>query len=141
MINPETVSEAFIKWMEDNGYGTFDVDIFLNQIPDVDENDEPINNAYWIITSGGDVTQKNITAESVQQFTVDVFYRNKSGRLVEKTLFELSRKVNSRDCLMLNGFEVHDIEASLPEDNDRDAENRRQGSFSVDMQIYVSYVS
>ncbi len=141
MTDPTTVSESFIKWMEDNGYGTFNTDIFLNQIPDEDDDSEPINNAYWIVTSGGDVASRNVTAESVQQFSTQVNYRNVSGQAVERTLFELNQKINTRGCFSLDGFDLYAIEATMPEDNDKDAENRRQGSFVVAIQIYVNYVS
>ena len=140
-MTPTTVSESFIKWMEDNGFGTFDPsgesgDIFLNQIPD----DAP-DNAYWVVTAGGDVTSKNVSAESVQQFSTQVFYRNKSGKEVEHKLFALNQRVNARGCFSIEGFNLYDIEASMPEDNDRDVEGRRLASLVVAIQIYVSYVS
>lgn len=139
MTDPKTVSESFIKWMEDNGYGTFSKDpavkgtIFLNQIPD----DAP-DNAYWVVTSGGDVTQLNVTRESIQQFTTEVFYRNKSGEVVEHNLFAINQRVNSRTIFEIAGFELFSIQATMPEDEDRDAESRRQGLITVAIQIYVS---
>jgi len=133
MITPTTVSESFIKWMEDNSYGTFGTDIYLNQIPDTAP-----DNAYWIVTAGGDVTQLNVTRESIQQFSTQIFYRNKSGEVVEHNLFALNQQVNARGIFAIDGFDLYSIEASMPEDNDRDAENRRQGSFVVAIQIYVS---
>ena len=140
MTDPQTISEAFIRWMEDYGFATFGTDVFLNQIPD-ENGGSYIDNAYWVITSGGDVKSRNVTAESIQQFSIQVFYRNTSGKDVERNLYALNKKVNTRDCFSLNGFELHDMTASLPEDNDRDAENRAQGSFVVDIQVYVSYIS
>lgn len=140
-MTPTTVSESFIKWMQDNGYGTFDPNgnsgnIFLNQIPD-DAND----NAYWIVTAGGDVTQRLVTAQSVQQFSTQVNYRNASGKEVEHNLFELSQRINVRGDFNIDGFELFSIEATMPEDNDKDVENRKQGSFYVNIEIYKSYVS
>lgn len=133
MTNPQTVSESFIKWMEDNQYGTFGTTIFLNQIPD----DAP-DDAYWVVTAGGDVTQNMVTRESIQQFSTQVFYRNKLGEVVEHNLFDLNQEVNGRRILEIAGFDLHSIEATMPEDNDRDVENRRQGSLVVSTQIYVS---
>lgn len=138
MTDPQTVSESFIRWMEDNGYGVFDPTgnsgtIFINQVPE-----KATDNAYWIVTSGGDVSQLNVTRESVQQFNVQVNYRNKSGRDVEHILFALNQQVNSRTVLNIEGFDLHSIEASMPEDNDKDVENRRQGQLTVAIQIYVS---
>ncbi len=136
MITPTTVSESFIDWMEDNSYGTFGTDIFLNQIPD----DAP-DNAYWIVTAGGDLPNRLVTAQSIQSFTTQVFYRSASGADVEHKLFALNQKVNTHGYFTIDGFNLFDIQATMPEDNDRDAENRRQGSFTVDSKIYVNYVS
>lgn len=141
MITPTTVSESFIKWMEDNGYGTFnpagiDGDIFLNQIPD-----EAPDNAYWVVSYGGDVSRVMVTAQSIQRFTIQVNYRNTQGEAVEHNLFDLSQKVNTRADFSIEGFELWSIAASMPEDNDRDVENRRQGLCNIDIEIYKSYVS
>lgn len=133
MITPTTVSESFVKWMEDNSYGTFGTNIYLNQIPD-----EAPDNAYWVVTAGGDVTRLNVTAESTQQFNTQVFYRNKSGQAVEHNLFALNQQLNARGCFTIEGFDLYSIEASMPEDNDKDVENRPQASITVAIQIYVS---
>ena len=136
MLTPTTVSESFIKWMEDNGYGEFNTDIFLNQVPDAS-----VNNCYWVVTAGGEVTSRLVTAQSIQQFSTQINYRNVKGEEVEHKLFELSQKVNVRGSFNIDGFDLFSIEATMPEDNDRDAENRRQGSFVVAIEIYKSYVS
>jgi hypothetical protein len=136
MIDPKTVSEAFIKWMEDNSYGTFGLDIFLNQVPSNAD-----DNVYWLVTAGGDVTSKLVTPQSIQSFITQINYRNTHNEEVEHKLFELSQKVNTRGCFSIEGFDIFSIEATMPEDNDRDAENRRQGLFTVTIEIYKSYVS
>ena len=136
MMTPTTVSESFIKWMEDNGFGTFGTDIFLNQIPD-----DAIDNAFWVVTAGGEVASKNVSAESIQQFSTQVYYRNVSGKEVEHHLFALNQKVNTRGAFAIDGFDLYAIEATMPEDNDKDAENRPQASLVVAIEIYVSYVS
>lgn len=133
-MSPTTTSEIFIDWMNKNGLGVFGSDIFLNQIPK-----EANDSAYWIVTSGGDVTQKLVTGESVQLFNVAVNYRSRSGDDVEKRLHAVSRVINNRATFELSGVEIFSAEASMPEDNDIDAENRKQGSFVVRLEIYVSY--
>lgn len=138
MTNPQTVSESFIKWMESKGLGEFEKTIFLNQIPDTDEDDEPIDNAYWIITAGGDVLTRNVTHEQVQQFQVQVYYRNKSGEAVEHAMFQLNQQVNAREEKIFENFDLYFIEATMPEDNDKDVENRPQASLVVAIEIYVS---
>lgn len=136
MMTPTTVSESFIKWMEDNGYGTFGTDIFLNQIPE-----NAPDNAFWVVTAGGDVTSRLVTPQSIQQFSTQIFYRNVSGAEVEHKLFGLNQKVNARGSFEIDGFDLYVIEATMPEDNDRDAENRRQAALVVSIQIYVNSVS
>ena len=138
MITPTTVSEAFIRWMETNGFGNAsdedaEINIYLNQIPD----DAP-DNAWWIVTGGGEVSDLLVTKESVQQFVVQVFYRDKSGEVVEHDLFALNQRVNKRGWKELEGFDLYSIQADMPEDNDKDVENRPQGTLSVAIQIYVS---
>lgn len=141
MIDTTTVSRSFIKWMQDNGYGIFGTDIFLNQIPELNDANEPINNAWWVVTAGGDVVARMVTAQSIQQFSSQVFYRNISGDDVESKLFEFNQKINARGSFNIDGFEIYSIEATMPEDGDRDAESRRQGSLVVAIEIYQSYVS
>lgn len=141
MITPTTVSESFIRWMSSNGYGVEGESIFLNQIPDQGADGKPIDNAYWVVTAGGNVASKNVSAESIQRFSTQVFYRNKSGEEVEHNLFALNQQVNARGIFEIEGFTLYDIEATMPTDNDRDAENRRQASLVVAIQIYVNYVS
>lgn len=136
MITVTTVSESIIKWMEDNGYGTFNTDIFLNQIPD-----DAIDNAFWVVTAGGNVTSNLVTAQNRKQYSSQIFYRNVLGEEVEHTLFQLETQVNTRGCLTIDGFDVYTIESTMSNDNDRDAENRRQGSLVVTIEIYKSYVS
>lgn len=136
MTNPETVSESFIKWMEDNGYGTFGTNIFLNQMPE-----SAPDSSYWVVTAGGDVTAKLVTAQSIQQFNTQVFYRNAKGKDVERNMFALNQKINTRGCFTIDGFDIYSIEASMPEDDDEDAEDRPQASLIVSIEIYKSYVS
>lgn len=135
-MTPETVSEAFIKWMEDNGYGTYNTDIFLNQIDD----DAP-DNAWRLTTGGGDVTARLVTAQNRKQYITQVFYRNTSGKAVERRLFELETQLNTPECFTVDGFEVYSIESTMTEDADKDVENRRQGLLTVTIEIYKTYVS
>lgn len=138
MITPQTVSEAFIRWMETNGFGNAsnedeEITIYLNQIPD-----DAQDNAWWLITGGGDNPDLLVTKESIQPFVIQVFYRDKSGEVVEHDLFALNQKVNKREWKELEGFDLYSIQATAPEDNDKDVENRPQGTLSVAIQIYVS---
>lgn len=48
MTEPQTISENFISWLETNGFGTFNTNIYLNLIP----NSAP-DDAFWVVTAGG----------------------------------------------------------------------------------------
>lgn len=135
-MTPNTVSKAFRQWISAHGFGNADEEegnIYINQIPD----DAP-DNAWWLVTAGGDVSELLVTKESIQEFVIQVFYRDKSGEVVEHDLFALNQSVNKREWKELNGFDLYSIQASMPEDNDKDVENRPQGTLSVAIQIYVS---
>jgi hypothetical protein len=133
MITPQTVSESLVKWMEDNGYGVFGTDIFLNQVP----NNAP-DNTFWVVSAGGSVTKSMITQESIQQFSTQIFYRNTAGAEVEHMLFNLNQQINNTNCLTIDNFYIYQIEATMPQNNDRDAENRRLASLVIATKIYVS---
>lgn len=132
MIDVQTVSEAFIKFLEDEGIATFETDIFLNQVPDTAP-----DTCYWIITSGGSPIQRLQSGEKVKQYFVSVNYRSNKNKNVERKLFELEVLLNSPDCLELEGFEVIRVEATqFPSDQDLDNEERRVGFIQANIQIY-----
>ena len=56
MTNPETLSEAFIKFLEEKDIATFGQDLFLNEVPS--SNDTQTESVYWILTSGGNPISK-----------------------------------------------------------------------------------
>lgn len=135
-MTPKTVAQAFRKWMGANGFGKTDAvegNIYINQVPD-----DAQDNAWWLVTAGGDTPDVLVTKESIQPFVIQVFYRDKSGEVVEHDLFALNQRVNKREWKALDGFDLYSIQATAPEDNDRDVENRPQGTLSVAIQIYVS---
>jgi hypothetical protein len=135
-MTPKKVSKSFVEWMEANSYGTFGTDIFINQVPD-----SAIDNAYWVVTAGGDVAANLVTAQNIKEYVIQVNCRNTSGEAVDDNLNALETQVNTRGCFTIDGFDIYSIESSMPDDNDRDAENRRQGLLNITIKIYKSYVS
>lgn len=132
MNNPETVSESFIKWLEDENIGTFGTDIYLSQVP----LDAP-NTCYWVLTNGGSPISKNRTGEKIKQYFVSVYYRSTKSKDVERNLFTLEGLINAPGCLQLEGFEVIEIESSqFPSDTDIDNEQLRVGLLQATIQIY-----
>lgn len=132
MINPETVSESFIAWLESQNVATFKVDLYLSQVPD----DAP-DDCYWVITSGGSPIQKLRTGEKVKQYFVSVYYRSTKAKHIEKNMFKLEELLNKPNCLQLEGFETIEVEADqFPSDIDFDSEDRRVGLLQANIKIY-----
>lgn len=128
----DTVSEAFIEYLQNEGVATFNTDLFIGRVP----SNAP-DTAYWVITSGGSPIQKLRTGEKVKQYFISVYYRSRSGRDIEKNLFSLEEKLNSPDCVNLTGFEVIEVECQqFPTDTDIDNEERRIGFLQANIKIY-----
>lgn len=134
MINPETVSEAVIEYLEQEGVGTFGTDIFLNQVPSSLETPASL---YWVLTSGGETISKNRTGEKIKQYFTSIYYRSKKEKDVERKLFELANKLDCAHCVDLTGFEVLEIKVSqYPAEQDLDSEERRIGFLQANIKIY-----
>jgi hypothetical protein len=132
MNNPETISESFIKFLEEEGIATFNTDLYLSQVPD----DAP-DATYWVLTSGGNTIQKLRTGEKVKQYFVSTFYRSTKAKDVERNLFRLEELLNCLTCVQFEGFEVLEVEATqFPSDTDLDNEDRRVGLLQTNIRVY-----
>lgn len=132
MINPETVSESFVAWLESQNIATFNTDLYLNQVPD-----EAPDRCFWVLTSGGAPIQKLRTGEQVQEYYCSVYMRSTKGKEIEKELFKLAQLLNQPSCLQLEGFETIEVEASqFPTQTDFDSEDRRVGMLQANINIY-----
>lgn len=132
MINPETVSEAFIKFLEEKSIGTFGTNIFLSQVP----LDAP-DTCFWILTSGGATVQKLKTGERVKQYFTSINYRSDKAKNIERDLFSLEELLNCAECVNLEGFEILEIDATqFPSDEDLDNEDRRVGLLQASVSLY-----
>lgn len=132
MINPETVSESFIAWLESKNIAVFGTNLYLNQVPD-----EALDRCFWVLTSGGTPIQKLQSGEKVKQYFCSVYMRSMSGKEIERELFKLEQLVNKSGCLQLQGFETIEVEANqFPSDADFDNEERRIGMLQANIKIY-----
>lgn len=128
----DTLSEALIEFLVNNGTGTFGLDLFLGQVPDTAP-----DTCYWLITSGGTPIQKMPTGEKVKQYFASIHYRSTASEQVEKKLFELEGLFNCLHCINLTGFEVVSSEANqFPTDEDLDNEERKTGFIQVNIKTY-----
>lgn len=127
-----TVSESFVKFLEDQNIATFNTDLFLGQVPQ-----NAPDQTYWVITSGGSPIMKLRTGEKVKQYFISVYYRSAKEKNIERNLFNLEELLNSPECFNLEGFELINVEATqFPSDEDIDNENRRIGFIQVSIQTY-----
>ncbi len=128
----ETVSEAFLEYLDSLDVAKIGVDLFLNRV-DADAPD----NCWWVITSGGSPIQKLSTGEKVKQYFISIYHRNLNGKSLERNLFRLEELLNSRGCVELTGFEVVEIEAqSFASDEDLTSEERRIGFLQANVKVY-----
>lgn len=132
MIDPKTVSEAFVKFLEERSIGTYSTDLFISQVP-IDAPDT----CYWIVTSGGATIQKLKTGEKVKQYFITINYRSDKAKNIERDLFDLEELLNCQECVELEGFEVVEVEANqFPSDADIDNTDRRVGLLQANIKIY-----
>lgn len=129
-----TITEAFIKWLEDEGVATFGQDLYLRQVPDSKSTSDAI---YWIIPSGGMTIGRNRTGELIKQYSYVINYRNIDPEEVENKLYELEELLNCQSCIKLEGYQVLGIEVSVyPDDGDIDDEGSETGLLQVNIQTY-----
>ena len=132
MIDPLTVSEAFIAWLEDRGYGTFGDNIYLNKSPLSAPSD-----SWTVITDGGQPVTWLVTGEIEKTYLIQVRYKNVSNKVVDRTLFKLEEELNSRYNLYLDGFDVRRVSTSqFASSQDIDNEELQTGLLAVNVQLY-----
>ena len=135
MTNPETLSEAFIKFLEEKDIATFGQDLFLNEVPS--SNDTQTESVYWIRTSGGNPISKLRTGELVRMHAITINFRAIKNEDVEKKLHRLAELLQQPDCIQLDGFETIDVSVSqFPAQEDLDIENRKRGMLRLTIQTY-----
>ena len=135
MTNPETLSEAFIKFLEEKDIATFGQDLFLNEVPS--SNDTQTESVYWILTSGGNPISKLRTGELVRMHAITINFRAIKNEDVEKKLHRLAELLQQPDCIQLDGFETIDVSVSqFPAQEDLDIENRNRGMLRLTIQTY-----
>lgn len=132
ITNIETPTEAFVEFLETNGYGVFNTNLFLGLVRPTAPDD-----TFWVITTGGSPIQRLPTGEMLKQYFISVYYRSRSKQDVEKKMFALEELLNCTPCVQLTGFEVHEISAtSFGSDEDIDNEERRVGMLQANIKIY-----
>lgn len=134
ITNVQTLSEAFVQFLEEHDIATFGQDLYINEVPSSNDTQDSV---YWILTSGGSPISKLRTGELVRLHAITVNYRSISGQDVEKKLHALAELLETPNCVQLNGFETIDISvAQFPAQSDTDVEKRKRGMLRVTIQTY-----
>lgn len=131
-----TLSRAFVKLLEDKGYGVFGQNIYLYRVPNSKKTETEV---LWVIPMGGYPSSTNKTGEMIKAYQITIYFRSNSAKKVDEVLNDLEQTLNCSSCVNLEGFELVSIRATqLPADQDLDSENRMVGTISVQLEVYKS---
>ena len=129
-----TISESFVKLLEEKGFGVFGQSIFLYRVPSSLKTQTEL---LWVIPSGGDTTRTTTTGAKVKLYQFLVYFRSKKAQRVDSFLNELEKTLNCAGCVSLEGFELVSINTSVfPSDQDLDTEDRMVGMVQVQLEVY-----
>lgn len=132
MIDTQTVGEAFVKFLEDEGIGTFNTDLYLGQLP-LDAPDE----AWLVIVAGGSADMVTADGGMMKVYIFNIYRRSLAGKEIERSLFSLEEKLNCSTCVNLEGFEtIYSRATQFAQDEDLENENRRIGLLQAQVRLY-----
>lgn len=132
MMDVQTVGEAFIKFLEDLGVGTFGTDLFLGEVP------EPTPDDTWLlIVSGGTPDTVTLDGGMIKIYTFNIYRRSLAGKQIERDLFHLETQLNCATCVNLEGFEtIYSRATQFAQDTDLDNANRRIGLLQAQVRLF-----
>lgn len=127
------IKKALVEFMEDNGFGTFETDLFIHRAPE----DPAV--LWWVTGGGGTARSKNDTGEKQKTYVLSVYYRDTDGERLAERLQAFEELVNSPDCLTFPNYDIIEMEATqFAADQDIDVEERMVGLVQVSLTIYQS---
>lgn len=131
-----TLSQSFVKFLENKGYGIFGQNIYLYRVPNSKKTETEV---LWLIPTGGFPASVNKTGELVKAYQMLIYFRSNSAKKIDEVLNDLEQTLNCAQCVNLVGFELVSIRATqLPADQDLDSENRMVGVINCQIQVYKS---
>lgn len=129
-----TIAEAFVEYIETLGVGTFGQSIFIGEAPSSNKVNDPI---WWVVESGGNKLVKAMTGESIKQYTLNLYRRDRDYELLSQALFDIEESISCSNCIQLQGFQTIEIEViSFPIDQDLDSEDRKIGLLQINIKTY-----
>lgn len=128
------LAESFVGYLEDLGIATFGDDLFIGEAPSTNLVADSI---WWVTASGGTPETRLLTGETVKNYLVEVFYRNRDYQAVYDAMHSLEESINADRCTQLEGFETFDIQATtFPVDQDLDAQDMKVGLLQASIRTY-----
>lgn len=128
----ETIGEAFKNFLEEKGYGTYGVDLFLGELPL-----EAPDNAWLVVMSGGNPDLVTLDGSMIKLYTFNIYRRSLSGADIEEKLFSLEETLNCASCVKLDGFEtIYSRATQFAQDMDLENENRRIGLLQAQVRLF-----
>lgn len=132
MIDTKTVGEAFVKFLQDKGYGAFGKDLFLGELPI-----EAPDKTWLVVVSGGNPEQMLLDGGMVKTYTFNVYRRAVAGKEIERDLFSLEEMLNCAECIDLDGFQtIYTRATQFAQDADLENENRRIGLVQAQVRLF-----
>jgi len=126
------ITKDFAEFMEDRGFGVLGTNLFIGGV----SLDAPVA-CWWVVSGGGTPESKNITGERQNNYTVEVYYRDKDAQNVYNLMQSLSDEINSIGCLELENYTLVTMESIVfPTDRDLDDEERTVGVLQVSITVY-----
>lgn len=127
-----TIGEAFIKFLQDKGIGTFGTDLFLGELP----LDAP-DNAWLVTVQGGNADTVTLDWSMIKLYTFSIYRRSLAGKDIERELFSLEESLNCATCVNLEGFEtIYSRATQFAQDIDLENENRRIGLLQAQVRLF-----
>ncbi len=128
----QTVGEAFVKFLQDKGIGTFGTDLFLGEIPL-----EAPDDAWMVAVSGGEPEVVTLDDSMIKMYTFNVYRRSLAGKEIERDLFSLEEDLNCNTCVNLEGFEtIYSRATQFAQDIDLEKEGRRIGLLQAQVRLF-----
>lgn len=130
------VAQSFAQYMQDNSVATLGQNLYIGEAPSSNKVSDAV---WWIVASGGTPETRLPTGETVKNYLVQIFYRDRDYRTVYETAQSLEERINCDACTQLEGYETMDMQATaFPVDNDLDNEDRKVALIQATIRVYAS---
>ena len=131
-MDVQTVGEAFVSFLQNKGIGTFNVNLFLGQLPL-----EAPDDAWLVVVNGGNPEMVTLDGGMLKIYTFNIYHRSLAGKKIERELFSLEEDLNCATCVNLEGFEtIYSRATNFAQDVDLENENRRIGLLQAQVRLF-----